>query len=155
MRPSAITSLFICEAADANGSRMDPALTVPDDRSCGTCTLCCRLPDIDFFDKPANQFCVHCLESQGCSIYSDRPSLCRDFLCLWRTDGNLSPVWDPTISGMMAYRQGAQITVLVDPDHPQVWRNEPHRTELSRWAKDAAESGGYVIVFCGDDVFKI
>lgn len=137
------------------GWPMNPATTALEDRSCGTCTLCCRLPDIDALDKPANQWCIHCQEAKGCSIYADRPDLCRDFLCFWRTDARLTSVWDPAISKMMVYGQGTQITVLVDPDHPGIWRQEPYHTQLKDWAAAFKQAGGYVIVFCGDDVFKV
>ena len=56
---------------------------------------------------------------------------------------------------MMIYRQGPQITVLVDPDHPDIWRSEPYHRQLRAWADAAELDGGYVVVFCQDDVFKI
>lgn len=56
---------------------------------------------------------------------------------------------------MMIYRQGPQITVLVDPDYPDIWRSEPYHRQLRAWADAAEPDGGYVIVFCQDDVFKI
>lgn len=124
-------------------------------RACGTCTLCCRLPDIDLFDKPANAWCRHCVAGKGCSIYDDRPSVCRDFLCLWMTDAGLDAAWDPSRSHMMIYRQGPQMTVLVDPDHADIWRLEPYHAQLQAWAGEGAPEGGYVIVFQQDDVFKI
>ncbi len=127
----------------------------PVNRACGTCTLCCRLPDIDALDKPANEWCRNCIEGQGCRIYEQRPQLCRDFLCLWMTDEGLSPAWDPAQSHMMIYRQGPQITVLVDPDFPDMWKREPYAQQLSSWARQPGTTGQYVIVFVGDAVFKV
>src|SRR6478609_5549892 len=111
-----------------------PAMTnqvtsVMDARACGTCTLCCRLPEIDQLSKPANALCVNCVTGQGCLIYDDRPGLCRDFLCAWMTDPKLGPQWDPVVAKMMVYGQGDQLTVLVDPDHPQSWREEPYASQ--------------------------
>ncbi|MBN9032316.1 hypothetical protein P7F60_26880 [Rhizobium sp. YJ-22] len=134
---------------------MQPTTTIVDGRSCGTCTLCCRLPDIDLFDKPANDWCAHCVEGSGCSIYPDRPSVCRDFLCLWMTDNALGDEWEPGRSGMMLYEQGPQITVLVAPEHPEIWKSEPYLSQLRTWAGEAERRGRYVIVFCQDDVFKV
>ena len=134
---------------------MHPSPTIVSGRSCGTCTLCCRLPDIDLFDKPANEWCRHCVAGKGCSIYADRPSVCRDFLCLWMTEEGLDAAWEPSRSHMMVYRQGPQVTVLVDPDHPGIWRSEPYHSQLREWASEAETTGGYVIVFWRDDVFKI
>ncbi|MBK5568688.1 MAG: hypothetical protein I8N66_19920 [Ensifer sp. SSB1] len=128
--------------------------TPPAARGCGTCTLCCRLPDIDALAKPANAWCRHCVDGEGCRIYAQRPQLCRDFLCLWRTDADLDDAWDPARSRMMIYRQGPQVTVLVDPDHSEIWKQPPYAETLQRWAHEG-EGGQYVIVFVGDAVFKI
>ncbi|HEV7309585.1 hypothetical protein [Ensifer sp.] len=124
------------------------------ERACGTCTLCCRLPDIDALEKPANDWCRHCIEGQGCRIYAERPQLCRDFLCLWRTDAVLDDAWEPARSHMMVYRQGPQITVLVDPDVPDIWRNAPYLQRLQQFAREGGNEQ-YVIVFAGDAVFKV
>ena len=71
------------------------------------------------------------------------------------TDEALGDEWTPATSNMMVYGQGAQMTVLVDPDHPDIWRQEPYLSKLQTWSADAAPRGGYVIVFQGDEVFKI
>lgn len=71
------------------------------------------------------------------------------------TDHDLGPEWEPTVAKMMVYGQGDQLTVLVDPDHPQAWRQEPYANQLTAWATEAAGRGGYVIVFVGDDVYKV
>jgi uncharacterized protein len=134
---------------------MDHAPSTVSARACGSCTLCCRLPDIDHFDKPADEWCRHCVAGKGCSIYQDRPAVCREFLCLWMTDGGLGGEWEPSRSHVMIYRQGPQITVLADPDFPDLWRHEPYLPQLQAWAGDAAQSGGYVIVFWRDEVVKI
>ncbi|WP_230987018.1 YkgJ family cysteine cluster protein [Allorhizobium terrae] len=124
-------------------------------RTCGTCTLCCRLPDIDELSKPANAWCTHCVDGMGCQIYQNRPQTCRDFLCLWMTDATLGDEWEPAKAHMMVYTQGPQMTVLVDPAYPAMWKLEPYSTQLHDWAKEAEGRGGYVIVFVGDDVFKV
>ena len=53
-------------------------------RSCGDCSMCCKLLKIeeDEINKPANQWCKHCRPGAGCTIYNDRPLVCRAF-CLW------------------------------------------------------------------------
>ena len=56
---------------------------------------------------------------------------------------------------MLAYAQGPQLTVLVDPDQPLVWKAEPYISDLRAWAETADASDGYVILFCGDEVVKI
>lgn len=132
-----------------------PALETRTGRVCGTCTLCCELPEIDEFSKPANVACQHCQAGTGCAIYDRRPSLCRDFLCLWMADDMLGPEWEPSVAHMMVYRQGPQITVLVDPEWSLAWKSEPYAGQLTKWASNAAGEGRYVIVFVGDAVFKV
>lgn len=134
---------------------MNSAPAPLESRSCHGCTLCCRLPDIDDLDKPADAWCRHCIAGKGCSIYADRPKLCRDFLCRWMLDDGLGPEWEPSRSRMMVYGQGEQITVLADPDRPDLWRHEPYMSQLKGWAADAEPTGGYVIVFWRDEVVKI
>lgn len=124
-------------------------------RTCGTCTFCCHLPDIETLDKPANTLCRHCIEEKGCTIYGTRPKLCRDFLCLWRTSDMLGPEWQPQTAGMMIYRQGQQTTVLVDPARPDAFSREPYASGLRQMAAEAEPLGGYVIVFAGDAVTKM
>ncbi len=71
------------------------------------------------------------------------------------TDAELGPAWEPSRAHMMIYSQGPQITILVDPDFQDIWRREPYHAQLQKWASEAARSGGYVIVFWQDEVFKI
>ena len=120
-------------------------------RDCGTCSLCCILPDIAEFDKPANEPCRHCLVGGGCNTYEVRPSTCRDFFCLWRTDATLGAHWQPQVAGMMVYEQGAQVTVLVDPASGEKWREEPYLGELRSWAGNDT----YVVVYVCDSVSVI
>jgi Fe-S-cluster containining protein len=124
-------------------------------RTCGTCTLCCRLPEIDALSKPADTWCRHCTEGLGCAIYDERPKLCRDFLCLWMTDAGMAETWQPLRSRMLVYKQGPQLTVLVDPDHAGAWKAEPYFSELQNFAEAAEACGEYVILFAGDEVVKI
>jgi len=71
------------------------------------------------------------------------------------TSRSLGPEWTPSTAHMMVYAQGPQTTVLVDPAYPDAWKNEPHGSQLRRLAAQAESSGGYVIVFVGDAVFKV
>lgn len=58
------------------------------ERSCGTCTLCCRLEvngDDGSVYSPDGQWCQHCRPGKGCAIYKDpaKPKVCDTFQCLW------------------------------------------------------------------------
>jgi hypothetical protein len=52
-------------------------------RSCGSCTLCCKLLPVKGVDKPAHTRCQHQF-SGGCRIYSTKPQECSDWSCVWR-----------------------------------------------------------------------
>ena len=52
------------------------------ERECGDCNLCCKLPSTDF--KKDYEWCKHCEIGVGCKIYESRPQVCRDFSCLWK-----------------------------------------------------------------------
>jgi uncharacterized protein len=121
-------------------------------RDCGTCSLCCILPDIAEFDKPANEPCRHCLPGGGCDAYAARPATCRDFFCLWRTDETVGAEWEPRVSRMMLYAQGPQLTVLVEPEAGAIWQEAPYRDWLEAKARVLKALGGYVVVYAGEEV---
>lgn len=137
--------------ADAEQGPVETVALVPG-RDCGTCSLCCILPEIAEFDKPANQPCRHCVAGGGCDAYDARPATCRDFYCLWRTDAALAPEWEPQISRMMLYRQGPQLTVLVEPEAGSIWRETPYLEWLDAQARVLKAQGGYVVVYAGEAV---
>jgi len=55
------------------------------ERSCGSCSACCKVVRIEAEDlqKPAGVWCPNCRPGSGCAIYDRRPSVCRDYQCLW------------------------------------------------------------------------
>jgi hypothetical protein len=55
-------------------------------RTCGGCTLCCKLLPVRAMEKPANQRCRHAQHGRGCTIYADRPFDCRAWACRWVSD---------------------------------------------------------------------
>ena len=52
-------------------------------RSCGDCTLCCKLPPVPALKKEGHEWCKHCDIGMGCKIYKDRPLDCQAFECFW------------------------------------------------------------------------
>jgi Fe-S-cluster containining protein len=65
------------------------SIVPPQVNQCGSCNVCCRTPAIeeDKLDdiipeqKPACVSCVHL--NGGCSIYDNRPEVCRNYLCAY------------------------------------------------------------------------
>lgn len=69
----------------------DPeASTVPElsrsKRTCGECTLCCKVLGVQEIDKPRNQWCpLVAKDHHSCTIHSSSsyPVACKNFTCLW------------------------------------------------------------------------
>ena len=118
-------------------------------RSCGTCTLCCKVFDVPSLDKPAGQWCQHCLPGRGCGIHETRPQHCRAFHCLWMTAPWLADAWKPERAKFVLTMDPAtrNLLVQVDPGQPRAWRVEPYYPQLKRWAQAALAEGKHVIVF--------
>lgn len=64
-------------------------------RACDSCTKCCEgyvtgeAKNIPFY--PGNP--CHFQSCKGCSIYNDRPNLCREFNCVWVEENSPLPEW--------------------------------------------------------------
>lgn len=61
-----------------------PVLTPQGGRTCGPCSLCCRLLPVPELTKDAGRQCPKiALPAGGCSIHPTRPAVCRSFECAW------------------------------------------------------------------------
>jgi hypothetical protein len=116
-------------------------MTTTTDRSCGTCTLCCKVFDVPPVDnKPRGVWCKHCTPGRGCGIWQTRPDFCRDFHCMWIKDATLGPEWKPDIAKfVLNYRRDLGVlNVMVDIKTPNVWRQEPYLSGLRDFAARAS-----------------
>ncbi len=59
-------------------------------RTCGTCTLCCRTHGVFEMHKLPGTWCSLCQVNKGCMIYSGRPKSCQEFTCAWLLGFGLS-----------------------------------------------------------------
>jgi hypothetical protein len=111
-------------------------------RSCGSCSLCCKLVEVDDppFFKPAGKWCPHCRPGNGgCTIYDQRPTLCRVWACDWLVRSELSDEWQPTRCKMVVapgkvIDGHACCDIHVDPGSPDAWRREPYHSQIRAWA---------------------
>jgi hypothetical protein len=87
-------------------------------RSCGDCTLCCKVMAIEELAKPASFWCPHCKPGRGCLIYPDRPAECRSFSCLWLVNDQLDLRWKPNKSRLVLTTSEDGIEVRCDPGFP-------------------------------------
>jgi hypothetical protein len=124
----------------------------PTERSCGSCTLCCKLFPVPELEKPAGRWCRHIAQGRGCGIHQTRPPVCRAFWCQWIENPELGFEWKPEISKFVLsiYPGSNSLAVTVDPASPANWRKEPYLSGLRRFAAAALAQGDQVIVFKGD-----
>ncbi len=70
------------------------SLSNAEGRECGDCIYCCQAPaieessiladePIDFDPKPACVECYYAVEGVGCTVYSNRPTVCKSYKCLY------------------------------------------------------------------------
>lgn len=129
-------------------------------RSCGGCTMCCKLPAINdpALVKPANKWCQHCKPGAGCKIYDTRPQSCIDFRCAWTElrgpDQTLPDNWRPDKlkAYLISTTDGQNLHVVVDPARPDAWSTG----ELGRSLHRMALSGDIaVLVQVGERCFRL
>jgi hypothetical protein len=130
---------------------------VSSSRSCGSCTLCCKLFPVPELAKPSGRWCQHIAQGKGCGIHETRPDVCRSFWCQWIENPDLGPEWKPEISRFVLsiYPGSNSLAVTVDPTNPASWRREPYLSALRRFAVAALQQGDQVIVFKGDQATAI
>jgi hypothetical protein len=118
------------------------------DRTCGTCTLCCKVMGIAEIQKPRGVWCAHCAPGKGCRIYDQRPEECRAFNCLWLQDAKLGPEWKPERSKLVlvATPSGKDLVICCDPGFPAAWRSQPYYSQILDFARAAVSSGSSVMV---------
>jgi uncharacterized protein len=115
-------------------------------RECGSCSLCCKIFRIEEpgFKKPANKWCVHCPPGNGCSIYADRPNVCRGFACDWLINKQLSDAWCPATSKIVVRElneRGFYIREFnVDHSYPHRWREELYYSLIKKTSLSLAEA---------------
>jgi hypothetical protein len=127
-------------------------------RSCGDCSLCCKLIRVDAFAKPPGTWCSHCAPGRGgCAIYGDRPAECRDFFCAWMVSPTLGDEWRPSKCKIVlrVESEGNLIAAHVDPSDPTAWRRAPYFEKLKQFAIRGADANQRVIVYIKDRVIVI
>jgi uncharacterized protein len=123
-------------------------------KACGTCSMCCKILEIEELKKPAGPYCPNCKVGEGCGIYHSRPDVCRDYECLWKTDRTLSPQLRPDRSGtiLMEDADSEQYQAVCDPDKPLAWRNNPL---IFKHLVAVAKSGRTVVAKAGEKAWRI
>jgi hypothetical protein len=120
-------------------------------RKCGSCQLCCRVLPVPQLHKKAGQKCRHQSYARGCTIYANRPEVCRLFSCRWLIDPDTADLSRPDRSGYVidpnpdeismkdnatgAITHLSVIQIWVDPHRPNAHRDPALRAYLVRMAE--------------------
>jgi len=116
-------------------------------KTCGSCTLCCSVLEIAELKKPAGPRCPNCVSGAGCSIYAERPQVCRDFECEWLMSRDLSRQFRPDLIGtiLMEDPDSEEYRAVCAPEKAMAWRNPRIFAHLVAVAK----SGRLVVAKAG------
>jgi hypothetical protein len=124
-------------------------------RTCGDCTLCCKVMAIEQIAKPAGQWCGHCKPGRFCLIYDSRPAECRAFNCLWLVDERFGPHWRPSKSKIVLTASQDGLEIRCDPGFPDAWRREPFRSEIAALAAAGEQHDVTVLVISGEKMMLV
>jgi hypothetical protein len=131
-------------------SKLAAETSVVPGRSCGTCTMCCKLFDIPEIPATAGKWCRHCAPGKGCRIYDARPETCRKFFCGWMVSPGLGPEWKPdrckVIMQLLAVEETFWINAYVDEKYPTAWQRSDIYNRLKQIAAANPATGETVKV---------
>lgn len=120
-------------------------------KTCGTCSICCKIVAVAELNKPAHQWCVHNVPRKGCGIWGKHPDACKVWQCGWILMPHLDERWKPEKCGFIIRTrfQIQQLVIDVEPSKPNAWRQEPFFSEIHRWARNAPATGQQIVVCIG------
>lgn len=120
-------------------------------RTCGTCTLCCKVLDVRSLAKPPGRWCAHVVQGRGCGIHGAHPADCRGFACGWLKSADLGPEWKPEVSRFVLRDESDErrLCIDVDPGFPDAWKKPAYYPLIKRWAEAVRDQTGCVLVYAG------
>ncbi len=120
-------------------------------RTCGTCSMCCKVLGIPEVGSAPGQWCVHVVAGRGCAIHATRPDPCRTFFCHYLRNPHLGPEWKPERAKFVLSIEagGRRMVVAPDPAAPAAWRRTPYYAQFKRWALAGVAARHQILVFNG------
>ena len=121
------------------------------EKTCGTCSICCKIVAVSDLNKPAHQWCVHNVPHKGCGIWGKHPEVCKAWQCGWILMPQLDEQWKPERCGFIIRNRYEinQLVIDVDPAKPDSWRKEPFYSRIRHWAQSSRASGQQIMVCIG------
>lgn len=105
-------------------------------RTCGTCTMCCKLFAVPELNKPAGTWCANVKQGAGCTVHAERPGSCATFQCFWLYNPQLSDEWRPDRARfVVSVERGGGLQITLDKGQPTAWLREPYHSQIRRWAE--------------------
>ncbi len=135
------------------GRREGGTLTAAPRKSCGACSLCCYVLEIEELKKPAGPPCPDCRADGGCAIYASRPKVCRDFECLWLTERDIARPLRPDMIGtlFMEAHDADEYRAVSARERPLAWR----RPQVFAHLVAVARSGRTVVAKAGLSSWRV
>lgn len=120
-------------------------------KTCGPCTLCCKVMAVDELAKPGGVTCPHVRAGKGCGVYETRPTACRSFECVWLMDPEMPHRFRPDQTKVVLDQDpsGLRLIARCDPANPQAWRRNPIYGALKGFAADNWGQGKIVLAVAG------
>ncbi|WP_374470425.1 YkgJ family cysteine cluster protein [Phenylobacterium sp.] len=120
-------------------------------KTCGSCTLCCKVMAVSELSKPGGTLCVHARPGKGCGIYETRPQGCRAFACVWLMDREMPHRFRPDQTKVVLDmdHEGRRLIARCDPANPLAWRRNPMHAALKGYAQDHWGTGKVVMAVAG------
>lgn len=120
-------------------------------KSCGPCTLCCKLLAVGELGKPMSQWCAHLKPGAGCGIYETRPHSCRTFECVWLMDPEMPHRFRPDQTKVVLDQdpEGLWLIARCDPANPTAWRRNPMYAALKSFAAEHWGKGKLAVAVAG------
>jgi hypothetical protein len=105
--------------------------------------------------KPAGVWCQMCHVGVGCTVYEERPQVCRDFQCLYLQGmlrgEDLPPELRPDRCGVViSPTTDGHLAASYDPHKPDVWK----RGAIFKFIAKAVKAGIHVTLSCDTKLRK-
>ncbi|WP_443747967.1 hypothetical protein [Asticcacaulis solisilvae] len=124
---------------------------------CGECTLCCKVYEIEDFEKKPGTVCHHVRPEGGCGVWGLHPKICQEFKCLWLKHDDMNGLWRPDHAGFVLRLEpnGTTLAIDVDHDRPDAWRREPYYSQIKLWSEVMPKNEGLVLVYAPEGLYVV